>query len=362
MAKNNQHHYFRYIVFLLILLLAWLVFLLINPFITAILAGIIISYIFYPLYKQINKLFKKNTISALITSILVILVVTTPLAFVLNTISKEAYVSYIVVKQKVLHGDLFGVDCNVDENLLCTISNFFKEVLSDPKNRYYIEDTIQRTTSFILENASSLIFSFPILILNLFILIFLMYYLFKDGKTIFNKLKKLLPVKKKYQERIFKQFNDILQAVIYGQLLIALIQGTLGGIGFFVLGIPSPILWGIAMAFFALIPFMGTAVIWLPVALFQILTGLSQADNSLVTKGILLILYGIFVVSSIDNFLRPKLIGDRAKIHPVLVLLGVVGGLKLFGIVGLVIGPVILAMFMTVVRIYEEKKLISSLK
>lgn len=362
MAKNNQYPYSRYIVFLIILIFAWLVFLIINPFINAILAGIIISYIFYPLYKQINKLFKKNAISAFITSILVILVITTPIAFLLNTISREAYVSYIVVKQKVLHGDLFGIDCNTEENLLCSVSNFFKEVISDPKNRYYIEDTIQRTTSYIIDNASSFILSFPVLLLNLFIIIFLMFYLFKDGKAIFNKIKELLPFKKAYQERIFNRFSNILYAVIYGQLLIALIQGTLGGIGFFIFGIPSPILWGITMAFFALIPLVGPPVIYLPVALFQIFTGLSQADNSLVTKGILLLLYGVFVVSSIDNLLRPKLIGDRAKIHPVLVLLGVVGGLKLFGIVGLVIGPVILAMFMTIVRIYEEKKLISSLK
>jgi len=362
MTENKQHPYSKYIVFLVILILAWLVFLVINPFINAIFAGIIISYIFYPVYKQINKLFKKNAISAFIASILVILVITTPIAFVLNAISKEAYVSYIVVKQKVLHGDLFGVDCNIEENILCSVSNFFKDVLSDPKNRYYIEDTIQRATSYILDNASSFIFSFPILLLNLFIIIFLVFYLFKDGKIIFDKIKRLLPFKKVYQEKIFNQFRDILYAVIFGQLLIAVIQGALGGIGFFIFGIPSPILWGITMAFFALIPFVGPPIIYVPVALFQIFTGLSQSDNTLVSKGIFLLLYGILVVSSIDNILRPKLIGDRAKMHPILVLLGVVGGLKLFGIVGLVIGPVILAMFMTAVRIYEEKKLISSLK
>ncbi len=359
---EKPYPYSKFIFFLVIILVAWLVFLIVKPFINAVLAGIIISYIFYPVYKKINKLFKKNTVSAFTASILVILVITIPLILFLNAISKEAYVSYIIVKQKVLQGDLFGVDCGVKENPLCSVSDFFKEVISDPQNRFYIEDTIQRTTSYIIDNASTFLFSLPVLLLNLFIIIFLMFYLFKDGKNMFEKIKSLLPFKHTHQGIIFKQFSDVLYAVVYGQLLIALIQGTLGGIGFFVLGIPSPILWGVAMAFFALIPFVGPPIIWMPVALLQILSGLSQADNSLITKGILLALYGAFIIGTIDNFLRPKIIGERARIHPILVLLGVVGGLKLFGFIGLIIGPIILAIFMTLVRIYEEEKLLSSLK
>ncbi len=362
MKENKEYPYSKYVLFLIILILTWLVFLVVSPFINAILTGIVVSYIFYPLYKLINKLFNKKTVSAFITSILVILMIITPIAFLLNAVSREAYVSYIIVKQKLLQGNIFGVDCDIKNNTLCTVSNFLKGIISDPKNRYYIEDTIQRTTTYIIDNASTFIFSLPVLLLNLFIIIFLMFYLFKDGKAIFNKIKNLLPFKKIYTERISRQFSDILYAVVYGQLLIALIQGVLGGIGFYIFGIPSPILWGIAMAFFALIPFVGPPIIWLPVALLQILTGLSQSDNSLVIKGILLILYGSLVVGTIDNILKPKIIGDKAKIHPILVLLGVVGGLNLFGFVGLVVGPIILAIFMTIVRIYEEKKLLISTK
>lgn len=359
---EKAYPYSKYIFFLVIVIVAWLVFLIVRPFIRAVLAGIIISYIFYPVYKQINKWVKRDTLSAFTTSILVILVITIPLVLFLNAISKEAYVSYILVKQKVVQGDLFGVDCAVKENPLCSVSDFFKDIMSNPQNRFYIEDTIQRTTSYIIDNASTFLFSLPVLLLNLFIIIFLMFYLFKDGNHIFNKIKSLIPFKHTYQEIIFKQFSDVLYAVVYGQLLIALIQGILGGIGFFILGIPSPLLWGIAMAFFALIPFVGPPIIWIPVALLQILSGLSQSDNSIITKGILLALYGFFIIGTIDNFLRPKIIGDRAKIHPILVLLGVVGGLKLFGLIGLIVGPVILAIFMTLIRIYEEEKLLSSLK
>lgn len=359
---EKPYPYSKYIFFLVGLVLLWIVFLIVRPFINSIFAGIIISYVFYPLYKQINRLFKKDGFSAFIASILVILIITVPFAFFLNTISKEAYVSYLVVKQKVISGDLFGIDCVNKENPLCSVSGFLGDVLSDPKNRFYIEDTIQKTTTYILDNASNFIFSLPILLLNLFIIVFIMFYLFKDGKHVFDKIKRLLPFKRAYQEIIFKQFSDILYAVIYGQLLIALVQGILGGIGFFIFGIHSPILWGIAMAFFALIPFVGPPIIWGPIALMQVFTGMSQNDSLMITNAILLALYGALVVGTIDNILRPKVIGERGRIHPVLVLLGVVGGLKLFGIVGLVVGPIILAIFMTIVRIYEKKELITSLK
>jgi len=362
MAGNKQYEYSKYFLFALVIILAVIVFMIIHPFINAILAGIIISYIFYPLHKRINKLVRQKTISAFITSALALLIIAAPIAFFLNSISKEAYVSYIVVKQKILYGNLLDIDCETEDNPLCPIPLFFKEIVSDPKNRYYIEDTLHKVTSSIIENASSLLFSLPLFFLNFFIIVFIMFYLFKDGAHFFEKIKRILPFKKPYQEMIFRQFNDILYAVIYGQLLIALIQGILGGIGFFIFGVSSPILWGIAMAFFALIPFIGTPIIWLPVTLLQIFTGISQHDSTMVSKGIFLMLYCLLIVGTIDNILRPKVIGDRAKIHPVLILLGVVGGLRIFGIVGLVIGPVILAIFMTIVRIYEERKLHISLK
>src|SRR3989344_2889936 len=114
MAKNRQEPYSKYIMFAVVLILGWISFLIIRPFVKAIFAGIIISYIFYPLHKQINKLIKNNTISALIASVLVVLVITLPLTFFMNAISKEAYITYITVKQKVLQGNLFGIDCKVE--------------------------------------------------------------------------------------------------------------------------------------------------------------------------------------------------------------------------------------------------------
>jgi predicted PurR-regulated permease PerM len=354
--KIKSNIYSKYILIILFTILVVLAFLIVKPLITAALTACVIAYIFYPLYDKLNKKIKRKNISALIVSVLIILIITLPFFFIINIVSKETYANYIIAKQKIKSGSLFNLDCTESQSTACRISDFFKESISNPQVKYYLENTNQKVTSFIVNSASSFLFSVPMIILKFFIMLFITFYLFKDGASFLTKIGKLLPMKRQHQKNILKQFNDVTYAVIYGQLLIALAQGTLGTIGFFIFGVPSPIFWGAVMTFFALIPFIGTPIVWVPASLMLIISGFAQADNSLITKGILLLLYGIFIISTIDNILKPKIIGERAKLHPVLVLLGVLGGIKLFGIIGLVIGPLIFAILVASIRIYEEEK------
>ena len=183
-----------------------------------------------------------------------------------------------------------------------------------------------------------------------------MFFFFRDVHIIVDKIEKLLPLKKAHQKYIFEKFNEVMFAVIYGSIVVAIIQGALGGLGFFIFEVPSPILWGIIMMFFSLIPFVGSSIIWFPAAILLIFNGYIQLDNVIIIKGVLLILWGMFIVGLIDNLLKPKIIGTKARIHPVLVLIGVLGGLKIFGIIGIIIGPIILALLTTFIKIYEEGK------
>jgi predicted PurR-regulated permease PerM len=151
-------------------------------------------------------------------------------------------------------------------------------------------------------------------------------------------------------------FAEITSATIYGQIMLSLVQGALGGLGFLIFGVSSPILWGLVMAIFAFLPVIGTAFIWVPAGLILLVNGLLSHSNSLLWRGIGLLLYGALIVSTVDNLLRPRIVGRKAHMHPVLVLLGVLGGLQAFGFLGFVIGPLILALLMTFVRIYEREK------
>lgn len=340
---------------LVFLVLIFVSFLIIKPFITPLLAGIILSYMFYPIYSRINNKTHRKNLSSLVTSLLVVLIITFPLAFTLNTISKEVYTTYLLSRQKIVSGNLLP-ECKPVEKSICKATNYITVKINEPKTRYYIEATIRDITNKITNKLSNIIFSVPMFIIDLFIMLFVMFFLFRDGAIFLDKVGRILPLKSEYRDYVFKRLNDMTYAVIYGSIIIAAVQGALGGIGFFIFGLSSPLLWGIVMMFASLIPYIGSSIVWFPSALTLILNGYINTDTSVMVKGVLLMLYGIFIVSTIDNLLKPKIIGDKSGLHPVLVLLGVVGGLKLIGFVGVIAGPIILGLLVTFVNIYEEEK------
>ena len=352
----NSDLYQKIFFTLIFLTLIVVSFLVIKPFLTAVLTGIVFSYIFYPLYSRINKKIKSKNISSLIASILVIMIITLPLFFVLNTISKEAHATYILSRQKVLNIDALALKCQNDNAVSCKFINYFHEITTNPQLKYYYDTTIKGAVTRITSSISNILFTIPIFILHLFITLFVMFFLFRDGKLLIDKIERLMPLKERYREHVFTRLNDMTYAVIYGSLIIAVIQGTLGGIGFFIFGLPTPLLWGLVMTFAALVPYIGTSIIWIPASLMLIFNGYVEGSTTLVVRGFLFMLYSALIVGTIDNILKPKIIGSKGGLHPVLVLLGVVGGLKFMGFIGVVIGPILFAILVAFIKIYEEEK------
>jgi len=352
--KNEE--YPKYFFILLIIAVLVVVFLVVKPFITTILTGAITAYVFYPIYNWLNNKTKKKNLSALLVTILVILLITLPLFFVVDSLSKEAYVMYLTAKQKMSIGGVLSLECIDAQGNPCIFSTEVTNFLNNPKVAYQLQEAITKLTNFVINYISALLVSVPFIILNFFVMVFIVFYLLRDGPLLVAKLQSVLPLKKSHQDHVFQRFEDVTHAVIFGHVSVALIQGALGAIGFIILGIHAPILWGALMAFFALLPFIGPPVIWLPIAIMQILDGYYDNNTNMIIRGLLLILYGALIIGTIDNILKPKLISNRADVHPVLVLLGVLGGLKMFGIMGIFIGPLLLALFMAFIKIYEEEK------
>lgn len=173
-------------------------------------------------------------------------------------------------------------------------------------------------------------------IVKTFFVVITMYYLFRDGDEIVKALPAALPFSTDQSEALLARINQVISASVYGVVTIALLQGLLGGLAFWILGVPSPILWAAVMAFICMIPVAGSFLVWLPAALYLMVTGH-------LTKGILLIIWGALVISTIDNFLRPKLIKNQTKLHELFVFFSVLGGMSVFGLLGIVLGPVVLA-------------------
>ncbi len=330
-----------------------IIFLIIRPFLVGILSAIILAYVFHPWYKKIYKKTRRKNFSAMVVSLLVILIITIPLIFAINAISREAYVFYITTKQKISTGELVTSECY--SGRICSLSNYLKNALADPKIKFYLESALKKTTDYIVGKISDIPQRLALIGLNAFVVIFIMFYLFRDGEKAVKIVKGAVPIKKDHKEKIMNQFNDTVYAVIYGSIITALIQGAVGALGFFIFGIHSPLLWGGVMVIAALIPFIGTPVVWLPAGLLQIISGYVAGDALTVGKGIGLVLYGALIISSIDNLVKPKLIGDKANVHPTVILVGVLGGLHLFGLVGFILGPLILSLSFAFLKLYRQE-------
>jgi len=351
-TSEKQVKYLFIVIFLTIIYLAYI---LIKPFISVILTSVLLAYIFYPLYKLIYKKTKRESFSALTTSILVVLIVSLPFAYIIAGIANEANQVLVKSRQSISSGELFDVDCSPDK-IFCKIPNKLKEYLSNPETRLQIQEGIKQITTFVIKKTSNFLLSLPRFILDVFLVIFLMFYIFKEGNSIAIRTGKILPIQSHYRSDIIKKINDSVYAILFGSIIVAVIQGVLAAIGYYLVGFESVILWGIMTILFALVPFIGTAIIWGPAGLYLLINGLIISDSSMIGKGIGLLIYGVIIVSSVDNILKPKLIGDKAGIHPAFILLGVIGGLALFGVIGLLIGPLVFALLLTFLDIYEKEK------
>jgi predicted PurR-regulated permease PerM len=185
------------------------------------------------------------------------------------------------------------------------------------------------------------------LIVDLFLMTVAMYYFFLDGRRLWAEATQLVPLDKRYTQAFAQEFTDVAHAIIYGNTITALVQGALGVVGLMLAKVPHAGVWGAAMVLVAMVPVGGTALIWGPIGVVLVLLGR-------VNEGVFLLAWGAFVVSSIDNVIRPRLCGSRMALHPLLVFLSMFGGLAVFGMMGMLVGPLIASIFMAMVRIYRR--------
>jgi predicted PurR-regulated permease PerM len=301
------------------LIVAVISFFVIKELIFAVLYSIVLAFFFYPLYNKIKSLIKYESVSAIIVIFIIIFIVTIPLVFISNELIKESLNFYSSISKWQL--DLAPFLREGIQNVLLSFSN----------------------------TASDFLFSLPARLLNIFVSLFLLFYFFIDGKKIVNNLKEILPLNNKRSELFFNDFKQVSYGVVYGLILTGIIVGVLSGLGFYIFDAKSPILLSFLVMIFVILPIVGSFLVWGPVALLKIMNG----D---MINGIGLAIYGLVVLSMVELILKPKLMSKKAKIHPILTVLGVIGGLKFFGFIGIIFGPFILALFLTMLRYLVIKR------
>ncbi|MEK6903140.1 MAG: AI-2E family transporter [Nanoarchaeota archaeon] len=331
--KEIEKHskYFFIACFIGVIILSVLV---IRSYVVTIISSILLSYIFFPVYARLKTVVRSENVASVLTAAIVVLAITIPVVFAANALINESIVFFH--KSKTL--DFSKLEEKIPESFRNSIE--VNEKLKEMINRFSL--TIARA-------ASDFLVALPKKILDFFVMIFIMFYMFKEGKSLVEKIKDHIPLKESHKRDVMIKFNGVVYASIYGIVLTGMVQGTVGAVGLWIFGVPSPVLWGGVMIILSMLPFVGAFLVWFPAAMYKLVTG----D---IANGIGLMLYGLLIVSTIDNIVRPKIVGSRGNIHPVLVLLGIVGGLELFGILGMIIGPLILAILTVFLGLYADER------
>jgi predicted PurR-regulated permease PerM len=318
---------------------------LLQPFINTILTSIVLAYIIYPLYKTLKKYVKNSSFASFIITFFVVTVFLVSLLLIARIISIEAKENYTFIKEYILGGRLISEDCST--NNLCNVMQYIHSQLSNLPITYDLKDFFEKISNFIVGVSNRFIMSAPQVILKFFVAMFTLFFLLRDGEKLLDKISRLAPLKNKHTRNIIAHLKEVVNAVVYGQVLVAGLQATLGIFALWIFGVKSPVLWGVVMFFFALVPYLGTGFVWVPAMLFKFIDNNPFQAFGLLISGL--------IISTVDNFIRPMIVADKAKIHPTIVLLGVIGGLSLFGFIGLIIGPVILSLLKAFIDIYESE-------
>lgn len=320
------------------------------PLIGAIFWAVVIAVVFFPLYKRLlSSVGPRPNIAAGATVLIILTIVIAPLMLIATALAREASGLYGMIQRGEL--DFARLFQPVFDALPRWLTNQSQRLgvsdIGDVQAKIFagLTDAIKYFANRALDIGQST-FSF---IVGLCVMLYLLFFLLRDGEAMAERLKDVLPLRAEQQRALFTQFATVVRATFKGDIFVAIVQGTLGGVAFWFLGIHAALLWAALMTFASLLPAVGAALVWLPAAVYFLAT-----DET--WKGVLLIGYGTLVIGLIDNALRPLLVGQATKIPDYVVLISTLGGIGTFGLSGFIIGPLIAAMFITVWDIFSESR------
>lgn len=333
---EDQRERVRWVVLLSGVVLAfYLCWLMLQPFVSVLLWGLVLTSAFEPLHARILDRVKRPDLAAALSCLLVLVVIGVPTALIGFAVVRELAPAFEVLQRMI--ASLLDPDSPVVGRVLAWLAE--RGVDIEAVKMQAIEQAqaaARELTTNSIGYVRGILGGILGVIVQILFVFFTMYYLFRDGRSMRGALSSALPLRGRTTNRIFDRVREVISASVYGVFVIAMIQGMLGGLAFWVIGLPSAVVWALVMAFFSLIPMLGAFVVWVPAAIYLAASGHYAAAIGLT-------IWGSVVIGLVDNFLRPKLVGERAKLHELFIFFAVLGGLHVFGIVGLFLGPVVLA-------------------
>ena len=315
----------------------------IAPYSYPIFWAAIFAITFYPLHKFIMRHIKMPGLSAGVTTVVAFVSVLLPLLVVGMLLIREASDLYTQITTTEQFTSVEGLQGSARH--LPYVGPYIEQNFDQINAN--LTNGAKNVSIWIVKNLGTITQSSFQFFFMLFIMFYTLFYFLKDGKAILHKLLYLSPLGDEYEEMLYDRFTSTARATLKGTFIIGGIQGTLGGILFWLTGIEGALIWGVLMIFLSIIPAAGSALVWVPAGVIMLLLGHTW-------QGLTILIFGGLVISTIDNLLRPSLVGRDIQMHSLLVLFSTLGGITLFGITGFVIGPVITALFLSILSIYEH--------
>lgn len=337
--------------FALLLVLLYGAFQILSPFLIAITCAAILAVLFYPLYAWLLKALRgRASAAALIVIVLMVLVVVLPGLKIVGFLSEEA-VELVQSVREIVTGD--GIKVWQEKpwvkgllgwwNMVSFRLDMFKINWKDP-----LVQGAQVTSVFLVTHVSDIAQNVLLFAVNFIITLFTLFFFLRDGSDFCDRIRRLLPMDPEHQERLFNKVVDAIVAVVHGALVVSTLQGFLAGLAYWFLGVPFAAIWGAATAFAGLLPIGGTTLVTLPVSLYLFL----QGDT---LRGVIMLIWSLAVVGMVDNLVKPLFIGTRLRLPALVLFFSILGGISVFGALGLILGPVLFALLAALLDLYLEE-------
>lgn len=346
--KLKQLHLKDLLFFFAIIVLALVSFLIVKPFLGIIVISLVLVELLNPVYYFLEKKLKRPVIAALLSTVVVFLIIIIPLVLIgliatNQAISAKDDLSNYIQENRLLENNGQEITNQINNSL----NQLGLDINIDSIDYSQIFDRLSGELTTTASSFISLLKNFISLAFQTIFLFYTVFYIFKEHGNLRKTFNDFSPLAKELNDIFIERFTSITKSIIKGNFLIGLVVGIAGGLIFWVLGIGAPLFWGLIIAMLAIIP-LGGGIVWVPFSILLVLTGNTP-------KGIILFLYGTFFMGSLDDILRPLLLEKDAKVHPLILFFSIIGGIELFGVFGLIYGPLIVALFLSLYDVYRHK-------
>ncbi len=326
-------------------LLGYLSYLILKPFLTSIAWAVVLSTVFYPVYAYMCRFLKWKVLASLLTLAITVVIILGPFSYLTIALANELsnFADYINTEgigklqdwinspQAIWLQERIKTTLNIEKLDLASI----------------LSENLSRMGKNILGKVTKGVANIASVFINFFLMLFAMFFMLRDAPDFIRKFHDYMPFSEAQRDRLESQMKDMVISTIYGGVVVAMAQGTVGGLTFLVLGMKSPVLLGTAIGLMSFIPGVGTFSVWGPVVVYLLI-------KKAFIKAVILLFVGTFIISTIDNILKPIIISGRTRMPTLVIFFSVIGGLKVFGLIGLVLGPLVMAMFISVFEIFRN--------